>query len=175
MYMEDVFTVMHATCTSLQSEGLPPQWCTSCMAFVYYRIYYNKECARTLLGGLLHAGCCNLEMVFWWISVYLDFPPLRTLVHYSIMEKGRSHVCIRLAVNQPEQKLGGVVAATEEARSLQSQYDRRCQPSRLTEVIFRSDWVTNYRPSCMSASLDITLAYSRSAHLLNYPSSMLAA
>ena len=40
------------------------------------------------------------------------------LVQCSIMEKDRSHICFRLAINQPEQKLVGVVAATIEAGSL---------------------------------------------------------
>ena len=77
------------------------------------------------------------------------------------LEKGRSHTCIRLAINQPEQKLVGVVAATVEAASLQRKSARSChQLPRLTEAIFppRSDWIANYRPTYVSISVDLTLA-----------------
>ena len=67
--------------------------------------------------------------------------------------KSRSHLCIRLAMYQREQKkLVGVVAATVEEMSLSA------QPPMLTETIFppHSDWVTNYRSAYISVSVNLT-------------------
>ena len=55
---------------------------------------------------------------------YLNFPPLRMLAKLYVFSWKRvvrilAWSCIRLALNQPEQKLVGVVAAAVEAASLQ--------------------------------------------------------
>ena len=45
------------------------------------------------------------------------------------LEKGKLHICIRLAINKPEQKLVGVLAATVEGVSLQHKSVSQSSPT----------------------------------------------
>ena len=71
----------------------------------------------------MHRVCGhNLEMVVQWISAHLSFLPLHILAKYSAGKGSFAYIklqCIWLAINQPLQKLVGVVAATVEIFSLQ--------------------------------------------------------
>ena len=57
--------------------------------------------------------------------------------------KGRSHICIRLAINQPEQKLVGVLAATVETVLLQQRSVSLSSPNAKAN---RCD-LSSFRPS----------------------------
>ena len=101
--------------------------------FVCTKISYYKECAhfaRTLLGRLLHAGCYNLEMVIRWISVHLNFPPLRTFAKLYMLSAGKGS------------KNVGVVAAMVEVVSFQQ---KTVLKSSQTAKADRSDLSSSFR------------------------------
>ena len=94
------------------------------------------------------------------------------------LEKGCTHTCIVHPASHQSARAktrwwccsysGGSLAPTEVNIAVVANRQEAIFPP-------RSDWIANYRPTYVSASLTITLAYSRFAHLPNYPSSMLAA
>ena len=81
------------------------------------------------------------------------------------LEKGLSHTCIQLAVNQPEQKLVDVVAATVEAASLQP-------PTAMAKGSYLS---SPFRLGRADIGKCKCQSYSSSTHLPNYPLNTLAA
>ena len=115
------------------------------------------------------ACCYDLEMVFRWIDIkdimctLLNFLPYCARRQGIALEKGRLHVklqcSIRLVIDQPVQKLVGVVAATIETVSLQQKSVSWSLPNaKATRSAPRSDLVANYRLIYVSVSLNLTLA-----------------
>ena len=78
-----------------------------------------------LMGRCMHTGCSVDKCKF-------KLPAIAHACQASVcfqLEKGHSHSCIRLALNQPEQKVVGVVAATVEAASLQQKSVSQLSPT----------------------------------------------
>ena len=99
-------------------------------------------------------------MVVWWLSVF-KFPAIAHPFPVVLYAFSWLHICIRLAVNQPEQKLVGIVPATLEEVSLQKKSVSQLSPTaKAKEAIFppHSDWIANYRLTYVSVNVDLTLA-----------------
>ena len=130
------------------------------LCYMYTRSVRAKR-AHSFVGCCMRNACCyNLEMVVQWISVYLNFLPLRMLAQYLTFSWERVDR-IFASGNQPEQKLVSLLAATWETVSFQQRSVSPSSPkAKVTGAIFppRSDLVANYRPSNVSVSLDLTLA-----------------
>ena len=90
------------------------------------------------------------------------------------LEKGRTHTCIRLAINQTEQKLVGVVAAAVEAASLQQTSVSQLLPTTKANRSYLSSSFRLDRQLQADICKCKCRSYSRPALLSKYPSSMLA-